>query len=313
MSSCGSKHSSPRRPIPVAVPTTPLRKPEGLSWPVDTSSQASTEVAEASLEDIPTSISPIVAVSRTGSVTLPVDTVGLQANVNKALEDLLTTKASIDACRQRAIWELGIALCQNESQAVESIKQAKAVCSQATLEAKTNGSWVILEAKTTCSTAVKEAKTTRGCIIQEVKATCFKAISKVEAQRAAQAESFQREHGNIMQDLEEQVIQEESRSQADFLSTCQVALYTSQPELKSALATSYHILLGQTPLFLPLALPQRTSPVEEQPTSVVPATPAPKQSPMPKRWHPSPDPVESMPLGRTTPRVTLGGPPSSMR
>ena len=109
-------------------------------------------------------------------------------NVNKALNDLLTTKASIDAHRQRAIWELGIVLHQNESQAAESIKEAKAVCSQVTLdaqttcswltlEAKTNCSWAILEAKTTCSMAVKKAKTTRGHIIQEAKATCSKAIS----------------------------------------------------------------------------------------------------------------------------------------
>ena len=76
-----------------------------------------------------------------------------------------------------------------------------------------------------------------------------------------------------MWDLEEQAIQEEGRSQADFLSTCQVTLYTSPPELRSALATSYHILLGQTPPLSPLALLQRTSPVEEQPTSAAPPIP----------------------------------------
>ena len=37
----------------------------------------------------------------------------------------------------------------------------------------------------------------------------------------------------------------------------------------------------------------------------------PKQSPRPKRQHPSPDPVESMPLGGATLKLTLGGPPSS--
>ena len=37
----------------------------------------------------------------------------------------------------------------------------------------------------------------------------------------------------------------------------------------------------------------------------------PKLSPRPKRWHPSPNPVESMPLGGTTLKVTPGGPPSS--
>ena len=189
----------------------------------------------------------------------------LWTNANKALEDLLTTKASIDTHRQRAVWELGIVLHQNETQAAESIKEAKAVCSQATLdahttcswltlEAKINCSWVILEAKTTCSMVVKKAKKTIGCIIQEAEATCSKAISKVKAWRASQADLFQREHGNIMQDLEERVIWEEGRSQVNFLSTCQVTLYTSPSELKSTLATSYHIFLGQTPLLPPLTL-----------------------------------------------------------
>ena len=49
--------------------------------------------------------------------------------------------------------------------------------------------------------------------------------------------------------------------------------------------------------------------MEEQPASAAPPTPVPKQSPRPKRWHPSPDPVESMPLGGTTLKATLGGPP----
>ena len=136
----------------------------------------SDEVAEASLEGIPTSISPIAVASRARSITPLVEAMELWANANKALEDLLTTKASIGTCRQRAIRELGMELHQNESQAAESIKEAKAICSWATLEtqttcpwltldAKTNCSWVILDAKTTCSAVVKEAKTTRGCII----------------------------------------------------------------------------------------------------------------------------------------------------
>ena len=217
-SSCGSEHSSPRRPIPVAAPMTPPQKPERPPQPVDTSSQASTKVAEASLEDIPTSISPVAAISRTRSITPPVDELELWANTNKALEDFLATKASIDAHRWRAMWELSVALHQSESQAAESIKEAKAACSQVTLdaqttcsqlslEAKTNCFWAILEAKTACSMVVKKAKTTRGCMVQEAEATCSKAINKVEAQRALQAESFQREHGSIMQDLEEQVLQ----------------------------------------------------------------------------------------------------------
>ena len=312
-SSCKSKHLSPRRPTLAVAPMTPPQKPEGPPGPVDTSSQASIKVPEASLEDITANISPIAAVSRTRSVTPPVDIMELQTNVNKALDDLLTTKASIDTQRWRAVWELGIVLCQNESQAATSIKEAKAICSQSTLDAQTTCSQLILEAKIACFTAVKRTKIPRGLMVQEAKATCSKAISQVEAKKVSQAALFQREHGNIMWDLEEQVTGEDSRSRANFLSTCQVILYNSPLELKCALATSYHILLGQTPLSSPLIPPQRTSPVEEQPTSATTPTPAPKQSPRPKRLHPSPDPVESMPMGGTTLKATLGGPPSSKR
>ena len=125
----------------------------------------------------------------------------------------------------------------------------------------------------------------------------------VEAQKVSQAALFHKEHGNYMQDLEEQAIGEESRSCKDFFSTCQVILYNSPPDLKGILAASYHILLGQTPLLPPPVPLQKTPPVEEQSTTATPPTPAPKWSPRPKRWHPSPDPVESMPMGGITPKA----------
>ena len=217
---------------------TPTQKPEGQLWPVDTSSQASIKEEEASLEDIPASISPIAAVSRTGSISPPEDIMELRTSANKALNDLLTTKASIDAHRWRAIWELNVALCQSESKSAASIKEAKAACSQVTLnahatcswitlEAKTNCSQVILEAKTICSMTVRKAKTTRGHMVQEAKATCSKAICEVEAHRVLQAELLHGEHGSIKCNLEGQVIQEESRSQANLLSACQIILYNS--------------------------------------------------------------------------------------
>ena len=171
-SGCGSKNLTPRRPNPVVIPMTPPHESKELLQPVGTSSQVSVEMAEASLEGIPPNISPIATVSRPESVTPPIDPVELWGNANKAPKELLTTKASIDYHRQRAIWELGMELCQNKSQTTESIKEAKAVCS-----------WVALNAKTACSLAVKEAKTTRA---------------------HTQAESLQRVHGNVIWDLEEQ-------------------------------------------------------------------------------------------------------------
>ena len=189
-------------------------------------------------------------------------------------------------------------LCWNESEATKSIKEARAICSQVTLDAKAQ-----------CFMTVKEAKTTQAHTIQEAKAACSTAIRDAKTQWASQAKLLQREHGKVMQDLEMQAIREEGRSQANFLYTCQAALYASPAELKGVLVASYHVLLGQTPTSHPFALSQRTSPVEEESTPMAPPMPVSKQSPRSKRWHPSPDPVESMPLGGTTCKTTSEGPP----
>ena len=89
VSSCESKHSSPRRSTTAAVLMTPPQKPEGLLQAVDTSSQASIEEAEASLEDIPANISPIAAISRSRSISPLMDLAELWINANRALDDLL--------------------------------------------------------------------------------------------------------------------------------------------------------------------------------------------------------------------------------
>ena len=262
---------------------TPPQKPEGLLQAVNTSSQASIKEAEAFLEDIPANVSPIAAISRSRSISPSEDLAELWANANRTLCDLLNTKGSIDARRWRAVWELGIILHQNESQLAASIKEAKVMCSQVTFDAQTICSWLILKAKTDFLVAVKKAKTTSGHLVQEAKAACSKAICEVEAQKVSQGALFHKEHGKYVQDIEEQAVGEESRSHNDFLSACQVILYNSPPQLKGALATSYHILLGQTPLLPPLILPQKTSPMEEQPITAASPTPAPKQFPRPKR------------------------------
>ena len=152
-----------------------------MSWPADTSSQASIDEGEAFLEDIPTNISPIAASSGSRSISPPVDLVELWTNANKALDELLSTKGSIDARRQRAVWELGMMLHQNESQVATLIKEARVICSQTTLDIQTACSWSLLEAKTSYLAVVKEAKTTRGHLVQEAEATCSKAICEAKA------------------------------------------------------------------------------------------------------------------------------------
>ena len=161
-SSCESQHSSPRRPTTAVIFTSPPQKPEDPPQPADTSFQASINDGEASLEDVPSYISPIAAISGSGSISSPVDLVELWTNANKALDELLSTKGSIDARRCRAVWELGVMLHQNESQAATMIKEARVICSQTTLDIQTAYSQSLLEAKTSYLATVKEAKTTRG-------------------------------------------------------------------------------------------------------------------------------------------------------
>ena len=171
-SSCESKQSSLEKTTTAAVTMSPPQKPEVTVPPVDMSSLASIEEAEGSLEDIPTNISPIDAVYSSRSASPPVDPSELQANANRAIDNMLHLKRSLDVKRQRATWELGVMLHQNDSQEANSIAVAKTVYSQAVLEAKTN-----------FQATVMEAKTTRCCSIQAAEAACSKAISDAEAQK----------------------------------------------------------------------------------------------------------------------------------
>ena len=123
--------------------------------------------------------------------------------------------------------------------------------------------------------------------------------------------SLHRQHAKTIQDLEKQVIQEEGRSQTDFLSTCQAALHTSLVELKGMLVASYYIVMGQATTSHPFTLSEGASPAEQPSTPAAPPAPVPEQSPRPKKQHPSPDPADNMPLGRTTSKATSEEPPSS--
>ena len=72
-----SGNSTPNRPNPLVILTLPPHKLRDLSRPVDTSSQLSTpndvKMAEASLEEVPTTISPIAVTPESKSVTPPAD------------------------------------------------------------------------------------------------------------------------------------------------------------------------------------------------------------------------------------------------
>ena len=218
-----SGNSTPKRPNPMLILTPPPHKLRDLSRLVYTSSQVSTpddaEMVEASLEEIPTAISPIAKTLGSSSGTPPADASHLQEKANKALGELLATNTSINTHRQKVVWELGMELYQN-SKTVESSKEARAICAHVTQDAEA-----------LCSATVKEAKATCACTVWEDEALCSTAIRDVEIQGASQADSLQWKHAKAIQYLEEQVIQEEGKSQIDFLSAYQAAIQASPVEV----------------------------------------------------------------------------------
>ena len=191
-------------------------------------------------------------------------------------------------------------LWQNDSETTESIKEAKAICTSSTQDAET-----------LCSTTIKEAKATCACSIQEAETLCSGAIRDAEAQGASLDDSLICSHAKSIQHLEEQAIEEESKSQLDFLSACQAALQASSVELHSTLVASYHVLMGQALMPHPYSLSEEASSTEQVSTPVASSPPEHECSSRPKQWHPSPNPVDVLPSGETMSKATLEGPLSS--
>ena len=98
------------------------------------------------------------------------------------------------------------------------------------------------------------------------------AIRDSEAWGASQAHSLQWRHAKSIQHLEEQAIQEEGKSQLDFLFACQAAIQTSHVELCGTLVASYHILMGQAPMSHPFTPSQGASSTEQAPVQVAPSS-----------------------------------------
>ena len=231
MSEHASGRSIPKRWEPVVLVTPLPTKLEDFPKPMDTSSQVSApdnaEMEDTSLEEIPAPSSPTAEALGPSSDVPPPDAAHVWEEANKALGDLLAIKSSIDAHWQKLISEFGMVLHQNNSKAIESIKEAKAICIHS-----------IQEAKTHCSTAIRE----------------------VEAQRVTQAGSLQQSHYKAIQHLEEESIKDERKGQINFLSACQTALQVSPPEFHGMLVASYHILLGHAPTLHFFNIPQGTPP-----------------------------------------------------
>ena len=290
-------------------PTSQRPQPHQLTLP----SQASVEEGEASLESNPVNISPAVATYSSCSGSPMVDLMELQMDANLATNHMLSVKRSMYLKRQWVIGELGLQLCQSKAKEAAANEKAKVLHWWEVLDAKVDCTKAVLEAKYNYSVAVQEAKMIRGNQLQELEIAYSKALGENAAMRSSQSATLHREHVRLMHELEKQAIREESKSHHDFLSACQAILHHALQPLKENLTTSYHVLLGQSPLSPPSAPLTRTPLAEEQPSSVASPRSVPKWSPWPKRQHPSPEPWGSMSIDETSPQATQEGPSSSKR
>ena len=308
-----SKHSASEKAAAVEAVMSLSHKVEIPALPIDTSSEASVEEGEASLESNPVNVSPIMAVYSSHSGSTMVDLMELRMDTNLATDHMLSVKRSMDLKRQQITWELGLQLHQNEAEEAVANEKAKVLHSCAVLDTKVDCAKVVLEAKYSYRAVVQEAKTIWGNWLQESEVAHSKALGENATVRSSQSVTLHREHVRLMQELEEQAIREENKSHQDFLSACQAVLHHALQSLKGNLTTSYHVLLGQSPSSSPSTPPARTSPAEEQTSVAASPRPVPNQSPCPKRWHPLPELQESMSIDETSPQAMQEGPTSSKR
>ena len=126
-SSHESEHSPVGKAATVEAVMSPSHKSEAPPLPVNTSSQASMEEVEASLEGIPANVSPITAAYSNCNASPSVDPTELQTDANLAANHMLHVKRSTDLKRQQVIWEVGLLLCQNEVKEAASVEKAKVV------------------------------------------------------------------------------------------------------------------------------------------------------------------------------------------
>ena len=106
--------------------------------------------------------------------------VQLQKEVNKALDDLLMTRSSLDAHWRKQVSDFEMALHQNESEATEAIMEAKALCGSTIREAEAHCTTLIREAEAQHAILIREAVAQHDTLIREAEDNCASIITQME-------------------------------------------------------------------------------------------------------------------------------------
>ena len=133
---CEPEHSATGEEAATGTDIPLPQKAEVPAPPLDTSSQASVEKMETSLESNPINVYPPMAACSSHSDSPTVDLTELQADANLAANYMLSVKRSLDLQRQWAIQEFEALLCQQEAEETTANERAKIIHSRKDLDAK---------------------------------------------------------------------------------------------------------------------------------------------------------------------------------
>ena len=181
----------------------PPQKAGVTTLPLDTSSQASIEEMEASLESNPICISPTVAACSSHSDSPSIDLTELQADANLAANYMLSVKRSLDLKRQRVIRDFEASLCQQEAKEALANERANIIHLRKDLHAKVRCAKAVMKAKYDYRMAIQEARMIRCSKLQESEAGYSEALGENTVMRSTQCATLYREHVKHMHELEE--------------------------------------------------------------------------------------------------------------
>ena len=152
--------------------------------------------------------------------TLSEEVLQLQREMNAAMGQLLTTRASMGSHQRRLVSNTETTLHQNEAKAAKAIKEAKAQCAA-----------MIWDAEATCTVIIREAET--ACV--------------------GHTHILQQSHGESMQDLEHEAIDKEGWDCQSFLEACRAALQACPPEAHRVFMFPLQLVTGNMSLAALLA------------------------------------------------------------
>ena len=133
---CEPEHSMMGEEAAMEADLPPPQKAEVPTPPLDTSSQASVEEVDTSLESNPVNVYPPMAACSSHSASPAVDLTELQEDSNIAANYMLSVKRSSDLKRQWAIWNFRASLHQEEAE--EAAANVRAKIAQEVMAAKYN-------------------------------------------------------------------------------------------------------------------------------------------------------------------------------